>query len=33
MRKIVDAFPSKVYELIKKCLKIGKDNKCTLVDE
>jgi hypothetical protein len=31
--KIVDGFPSKIYEIIKTELKIGKDNKCTIVPE
>jgi hypothetical protein len=29
----VDGFPSKVHEAIKKHLKIGKDNKCSVLDE
>ena len=33
LRKIVDGFPSKVHEAIKGSLRIGKDNKCTLLDQ
>ena len=33
LRKIVDAFPTRIHELIKQHLRIGKDNKCTLLDE
>ena len=33
LRKIVDGFPSKIHDAIKKHLKIGKDNKCNILDE
>ena len=33
MRKIVDGFPSRIHETIKKHLRIGKDNKCPILDE
>lgn len=29
----MDGFPSKIHEAIKKHLKIGKDNKCSVLDE
>ncbi len=33
IRKIVDVFPNKIYEIIKTELKITKDNKCTIIPE
>lgn len=29
----MDGFPSKIHDAIKKHLKIGKDNKCAVLDE
>ena len=33
IRRVVDVFPTKIYEIIKHELKIGKDNKCTIIPE
>ncbi len=33
MRKIVDAFPNKIHEIIKKHLKLNKDNQCTVIEQ
>ena len=33
LRRIVDTFPSNIHESIKHHLRIGKDNKCTVLDE
>jgi hypothetical protein len=31
IRRIVDTFPNRVHEIIKKELKLNKDNQCTVI--